>query len=174
MKTPEEIKKLLANHKGCIYDGNALMADALALIRQLEEREWELFNLLSSAWFTKGCYFKQEDGKVYSRVSGEYMTFDQAIDEFASELTNETQLEAQIPKWISVEERLPKRNARVVVTDGKHTWDYGQFNGLAFCFNNENPNPRKWNWKKHTVRHVEWWMPKETALPEPPKETEHD
>lgn len=84
------------------------------------------------------------------------------------------QLEAQVPKWISVEERLPKRNARVVVTDGKHTWDYGQFNGLAFCFNNENPNPRKWNWKKHAVRHVEWWMPKETALPESPKETEHD
>lgn len=89
-------------------------------------------------------------------------------------LTYIQRLEAQVPKWISVEERLPKRNACVVVTDGKHTWDYGQFNGLAFCFNNENPNPRKWNWKKHAVRHVEWWMPKETALPESPKETEHD
>lgn len=37
MKTPEEIKKLLANHKGCIYDGDALMADALAYIQQLEQ-----------------------------------------------------------------------------------------------------------------------------------------
>lgn len=36
MKTPEEIKKLLANHKGCIYDGDALMADALAYIQRLE------------------------------------------------------------------------------------------------------------------------------------------
>lgn len=80
------------------------------------------------------------------------------------------QLEAQVPKWISVEERLPKRNQRVVVTDNKHTWDYGQFNGLAFCFEKDNPNPRMWNWKKHTVRRVGWWMPKETALPEPPKE----
>jgi hypothetical protein len=115
VKTPEEIKKLLANHKGCIYDGNVLMADALALIRKLEEREWELFNLLSSAWFAKACYFKQEDGKVYSRVSGEYITFDQAIDEFASELTNETQLEAQVPKWISVEERLPEYGDVVLV-----------------------------------------------------------
>lgn len=80
------------------------------------------------------------------------------------------QLEAQVPKWISVEERLPKRNQCVVVTDGKRAWDYGQFSGLAFCFEKDNPNPREWNWKKHTVRHVEWWMPKETALPEPPKE----
>ena len=79
-------------------------------------------------------------------------------------------VEAATPKWISVEERLPKKNQRVVVTDGKHAWDYGQFNGLAFCFEKDNPNPRKWNWKNHTVRHVEWWMPKETALPEPPKE----
>ena len=75
-------------------------------------------------------------------------------------------LEDQLPKWISVEERLPKRNERVVVTDGKHTWDYGMFNGLAF----RDGNPRKWNWKKHTIRDVEWWMPKKTALPEPPKE----
>ena len=80
------------------------------------------------------------------------------------------QLETQIPKWVSVEERLPKRNQKVVVTDGKRTWDYGEFSGLAFCFSSDNPNPRKWNWKKHTVRHVEWWMPKETALPKPPKE----
>ena len=80
------------------------------------------------------------------------------------------QLEAQVPKWISVEERLPERNQRVIVTDNKHTWDYGQFNGLAFCFEKDNPNPREWNWKKHTVRRVGWWMPKETALPEPPKE----
>lgn len=80
------------------------------------------------------------------------------------------QLEEQVPKWISVEERLPKRNQRVVVTDNKYTWDYGQFNGLAFCFEEDNPNPHKWNWKKNTVRHVGWWMPKETALPEPPKE----
>lgn len=80
------------------------------------------------------------------------------------------QLEERVPKWISVEERLPKRSQKVVVTDGKRTWDYGEFSGLAFCFSSDNPNPRKWNWKKHTVRHVEWWMPKETALPKPPKE----
>ena len=204
-RTTEEIKKGLAELSAFLRERlgwtkrSNVLSDALAYIQQLEEREWELFDLLSSAWFTKACYFHQKDGTVYSRVSGEYMTFDQAIDEFAHVLTEETQLEAahrteyceeadydckalgkarkriaeleaQVPKWTSVEERLPKKNQRVVVTDGKHAWDYGQFNGLAFCFEKDNPNPRKWNWKNHTVRHVEWWMPKETALPEPPKE----
>lgn len=113
VKTHEEIKKGLeqcttdgADCTGCIYrdecmeeyDNAPIQRDALAYIQQLEEREWELFDLLSSAWFTKCCYFKQEDGMVYSRVSGEYITFDQAIDEFAHELTDETQLEAATPK----------------------------------------------------------------------------
>ena len=130
MKTPEKIKKGLEcqiakcdgrcdKYVACVccpyFPDGADAEDALAYIQQLEEREWELFDLLSSAWFTKGCYFKQEDGMVYSRVSGEYITFDQAIDEFAHELTDETQLEAATPKWISVEERLPEVSDIVLV-----------------------------------------------------------
>ena len=99
MKTPEEIKKGLeccAESEGCpeicpYYNeqscGSKQRFDALAYILQLEEREWDLFDLLSSAWHGKGYYFKQEDGTVYSRASCEYMSFDQAVDEFAHELT---------------------------------------------------------------------------------------
>lgn len=99
MKSPDEIKKGLemcgvirVRCKGCPYDGEAECisnhsADAFAYIEQLEAREWELFDLLSSVWHGKQYYFKQDDGTVYSRQSCEYMTFDQAIDEFAHELT---------------------------------------------------------------------------------------
>ena len=45
-------------------------------------REWELFSLISAVWYGKDAYFRQDDGMVYSRISGEYMTFDQAVDEF--------------------------------------------------------------------------------------------
>lgn len=128
MKTPEEIKKGL---KHCCNDAPCLECE----------------------------YADQRDRRY---------TCEDAL--LADALAYIQQLEAQVPKWISVEERLPKRNERVVVTDGKRTWDYGEFNGLAFCFSSDNPNPREWNWKKHTVRHVEWWMPKETALPGTPKE----
>lgn len=100
MKTPDEIKKGLLICSGgfgdcaeCPYHQTPaacmkLSENALEYIQQLENREWELFDLLSSAWYGKGCYFKQYDGTVYSRASCQYFTFDQAIDEFASTLTN--------------------------------------------------------------------------------------
>ena len=70
-----------------------LYEDALAYIQQLEQREWELFSLLSSAWYGKGIYFMQDDGTVYNRISCEYLTFDQAIDEFATTLTKALEVE---------------------------------------------------------------------------------
>ena len=48
------------------------------------------------------------------------MTFDQAIDEFAHDLVEATQFEAQVPKWISVEERLPEvSDVVLVIANGK-------------------------------------------------------
>lgn len=37
----------------------------------------------------KQYYFRQDDGRVYSRDSGKYMLFDQAIDEFCGRLSND-------------------------------------------------------------------------------------
>ena len=45
-------------------------------------RRWEDFSLISAVWYGKDAYFRQDDEMVYSRISGEYMTFDQAVDEF--------------------------------------------------------------------------------------------
>lgn len=180
MKTPDEIKKGLRHCsedgcKGCNYksdcdmaDGFSVLAyDALAYIQQLEEREWELFDLLSSVWHGKQYYFKQEDGSVYGRESCQYLTFDQAIDEFAHSLTvapenNEFQYETGFvkgfesaqPKWISVEERLPKNGQWVLTYCG----------GYANWF-----ELNKWcgdSWLK--IMPVTHWLP----LPEPPREDE--
>ena len=49
-------------------------------------RRWEDFSLISAVWHGKDAYFRQNNGMVYSRISGEYMNFDQAVDEFVCEL----------------------------------------------------------------------------------------
>lgn len=110
MKTPEETKKGLECcqlhdgyiHTDCSHCPYYLVSaqcdfdmhkDALAYIQQLESQAWEVFDLLSSVWYGKGAYFKQNDGTVYSRVSCEYLTFDQAVDEFATILTEAQEVE---------------------------------------------------------------------------------
>ena len=65
--------------------------------------------------------------------------------------------------WISVEEMLPILGEKVVVSDGVHTWDYGQYKGFF-------EDKHTWEWKNMKLRTVHWWMPKKRALPEPPKE----
>lgn len=71
------------------------------------------------------------------------------------------------PKWVSVFDDLPRRNAVVVVSDGKRSWDVGQYH---FLFKADDRTI--WWWKKHTTRKVLWWMYKEDALPEPPQEVQ--
>lgn len=44
--------------------------------------EWEMFELITSAYFGKQNYFPEDNGIVYSRESHKYMTKDEAISEF--------------------------------------------------------------------------------------------
>lgn len=46
------------------------------------EGEWNMFSLISTAWYGKKCYFKQDDGSVYSRLSGKELTASEAVEEF--------------------------------------------------------------------------------------------
>ena len=84
-------------------------------------------------------------------------------------LIHEQQEQLKVSRWISVEDRLPENKQIVVVSDGIHTWDVGQYSGLSYI---PGGNYKKdfWNWKKNTVKTVKWWMPKECALPKPPQE----
>lgn len=68
--------------------------------------------------------------------------------------------------WISVEEMLPILGEKVVVSDGVHTWDYGQYKGFF-------EDKHTWEWKNMKLRTVHWWIPKKHALPEPPEEEDH-
>ncbi len=66
------------------------------------------------------------------------------------------QLEARVPRWISVEERLPDRGVEVLGTNGK---------AVEMCtYWPGQPTP----WESWTAFHFKptHWMP----LPEPPKE----
>ena len=44
--------------------------------------EWDMFNLISSAYCGKQYYFLESDGRVYSRESHKYMTREEAFQEF--------------------------------------------------------------------------------------------
>lgn len=51
--------------------------------------EWDMFDLITSAYYGKGMYFKQDNGTVYSRYSCEYMSVDEAIREFLALMEKE-------------------------------------------------------------------------------------
>lgn len=51
-----------------------------------ERGRWEMFLLCSCAEYGKQCYFLQDDGTVYSRESGRYMSVADAETEFLNRL----------------------------------------------------------------------------------------
>ncbi len=56
------------------------------------EFEWtpfEVLRVLSCSYWGKDCYFLQDNGMIYSRDSGEYMTLDDAIDEFIKRIEDD-------------------------------------------------------------------------------------
>lgn len=79
--------------------------------------EWDMFDLISSAYYGKGMYFKQDNDIVYSRYSCKHMTVDEAIREFVS-LIDDSDLPPVQPeqRWIPVTERLPEDEQEVLVT----------------------------------------------------------
>lgn len=53
---------------------------------QYSNGEWDMFSLLTSAWYGKEYYFLQDDGNVYSRESDKCMTREEAYEEFLNQV----------------------------------------------------------------------------------------
>lgn len=49
---------------------------------QYQQGEWDMFELISSAWYGKQVYFLENSGLVYSGVTRKTMQQNEAIDEF--------------------------------------------------------------------------------------------
>lgn len=69
------------------------------------------------------------------------------------------------PHWISVFDELPDEGQAVVALEKGKTWDCLTFEGTAEWTEDE----RMWK-KKEAVIRIDYWMPKDSALPEPYKE----
>lgn len=54
-----------------------------------EDGEWDMFERISTAYHGKQYYFLQENGKVYSRASGFYLDFEEAVAEFIKEVSGD-------------------------------------------------------------------------------------
>lgn len=144
MKKPEEIKKGLECCSvddmhcgpGCPYKDDCLEesrykgleSDALAYIQQLEAENERLLN-----------------------------SYDAALCEAADMHSISKEVEAQVPRWIPVEERLPEDMVDVLLYgEGR----YGM--GVLSC--------GWWCCEDFDGKHITHWMP----LPEAPKEDAHD
>lgn len=60
------------------------MSDSISrkYVRDRNVGEWDMFDLITSTYYGKTMYFKQDNGVVYSRYSCKYMSVDEAIMEF--------------------------------------------------------------------------------------------
>lgn len=72
----EELRKALVFDRGQYGKGHA-------------DGEWDMFELISTAYYGKQYYFLQDNEMVYSRASGKYMTFWEAVDEFIKEVSGD-------------------------------------------------------------------------------------
>lgn len=47
--------------------------------------QWDMFKLITSAYFAKEYYFDEPDGTIYSRLSGTYLkSKEDAVNEFTN------------------------------------------------------------------------------------------
>ena len=55
---------------------------------EYKEGQWDMFELITNAYFGKQYYFPQDNGTIYSRYSGTYITREEAVKQFLDELND--------------------------------------------------------------------------------------
>ena len=170
MKKPEEIKKGLecckdARCKGCPYSSIRHCAeengiDALEYIKLLEEgiEQWELVAASPGAVEDMGREIARLEAEIErqrEKIRVLEMSLHAVNDGNAALQRENLMLEGRLPRWISVEERLPEDGQAVIVVLADRWCMMGwRWQG-------------KWYTKPTIVETgVTHWMP----LPEPPKE----
>ena len=86
-----------------------------------------------------------------------------AIEELSVVVRAQKDVLNQSPHWIPAEDCLPVNGEEIITLGPNGGMECGFFRGLC------GTHKDKWEWKKHTVRTVKFWMPRK-ALPQPPKE----
>lgn len=56
-------------------------------VEQKKMGEWDMFEWITSVWYGKQCYFKEDYGMAYSRISHKTMPIQEAINEFMGEIS---------------------------------------------------------------------------------------
>lgn len=88
-----EIYELPSAYEGVLDKSVAkrlLMQSAQPESKSLRKQgEWDMFELITSAWYGKQYYFREHDDIVYSRKSGKNMTVNEAISEFIREISDD-------------------------------------------------------------------------------------
>lgn len=88
----DKARELIPNYHASVvmnlFDLIDNLVDNMPTIEALQGRKaWELFDLITSAYYGKMMYSRQENGIIYSRYSCKYMTMDDALNEFLSLLS---------------------------------------------------------------------------------------
>ena len=82
--TPEQLQSYAMFEPVCFEDKSYKYYYAMDVgnLDEYEQGSWDMFIRITNAYFGKQYYFMQDNGTVYSRYSGTYVTKEDAIEEF--------------------------------------------------------------------------------------------
>ena len=75
----QTLRKLAQAYNPSVAD---VMKEAADRLEAPGNAEWDVFETITSAYGGKQIFFKENNGTIYDRYKGEYITFEEAIIRF--------------------------------------------------------------------------------------------